>query len=168
MVTLRREQRAVMRRAFCAGLLFALCAWAAPSHAEGSAPIIGRPRGRPHIQIDRVALPAALPNRGEYLEYLKKTLKREVRRADWGASGKNKIWLRFEVERLDLDAKASVLQVHCSAVGELPRRRTARSQLVYGGDRAQEKRLVKQVLEIVARGVVSRLSALERARRGVG
>lgn len=168
MVASRLEPRAVSRRQLCAALISAACAWANPSHAEGAPPVVGRPRGRPHVQIDRIALPAGLANREEYLAYLKKTLKREVRRADWGASTKNRIWLRFEVERLELEPHASVLHVRCSALGELPRHRTARSQLSYGGERAQEKRLVKQVLEIVARGVVSRLSALERARRGVG
>lgn len=118
--------------------------------------------------IDRIELPPGLPHREEYLAHLKKTLRKEVRRADWGASRRNKICMRFEVERLELVAQASALQVRCSALGELPRRRTARSQLSYGGDRADEKRLVKHVLEIVARGVVSRLSALERTRRGLG
>lgn len=120
------------------------------------------------MRIDRVGLPSTLPNRDEYLRFLKKFLKREVRRADWGASAQNKISIRFEVERLELETRASVLRIRCSALGALPRRRTARSELVFGGDRANEERLVKQVLEIVARGVVSRLSALERARRGLG
>ena len=168
MVSSSLEQRAFPRRGFCAALVSALCGWVTPSRAQPAAPVIGRPKGRPRVQLDRVTLPAGVPNRQEYLEHLKKTLKREVRRADWGASKKSKIWLRFEVERLELHTHSSVLQVRCTALGELPRHRTARSHLTYGGERAQEKRLVKQVLEIVARGVVSRLSALERARRGLG
>ena len=160
--------RVLSRRNFCAALFAGVFAWCAHSSAQSDPPVVGRPRGRPHIRIDRVTLPNELPNRDEYLRFLKKFLKREVRRVDWGASSRNKISLRFEVERLDLEAHSSVLKVRCTALGELPHRRTARTELVFGGDRANEQRLVKQVLEIVARGVVSRLSALERARRGLG
>jgi hypothetical protein len=161
-------ERPLSRRRACYALLAGVAAWLSAPPASAAPPIVGRPRGRPHIRFDRVELPAGLANREEYLRHLQKTLKREVRRADWGASSKSTISLRFAVERLDLVPRASVLQVQCSAVGELPHRRTARSQLSYGGERGQEKRLVKQVLEIVARGVVSRLSALERGRRGLG
>jgi len=152
----------------CGALLAGVAAWLAAASASAAAPVVGRPRGRPHIRFDRVEIPGGLANREEYLAHLKKALKREAHRADWGASAKNTISLRFEVDRLELVPSASVLQVRCSAIGELPHRRTARSQLSYGGERAQERRLVKQVLEIVARGVVSRLSALERSRRGLG
>ncbi|MGC4092444.1 MAG: hypothetical protein QM756_32120 [Polyangiaceae bacterium] len=148
-------------------LLAALCACTCASPAFAAAPLVGRPRGRPHVKLDRVELPPGLAHRDEYLRHLRATLRREVRRADWGASSKNTISLRFAVEKLTLVPRASALQVQCSALGELPQRRTARSQLSYGGELAAEVRLVKQVLEIVARGVVSRLSALERARRGM-
>lgn len=160
--------RGLPRRSFCAALFAGVFGWCSRSSAQAAPPVVGRPRGRPHVRIDRITLPRELANRDEYLRFLKKFLKREVRRVDWGASSRNKISMRFDVERLDLEAHASVLKVRCTAVGELPHHRNARTELVFGGDRANEQRLVKQVLEIVARGVVSRLSALERARRGLG
>ncbi len=64
-----------------------------------------------------------------------------------------------------LVAKGSALEVRCSARGELPGGRRARSRLVYGGDPKQTQKLVERVLEIVARGVVGRLAEMERERR---
>jgi hypothetical protein len=126
---------------------------------------VGRPRGRPRIKIDRVRLPSGTPNADETLRHLKVVLRRAARRADWGTGAGSTISLRFAVETLSLSEHSGALHVRCSALGELPRRRTARSQLTYGGDVKLGKKLVHHVLEIVARGVISRLAEMERQRR---
>jgi hypothetical protein len=160
------EPRRAVLRGIAAALAGALFAASAHQARAAETPLVGRPKGRPHIKVERVSLPPGVPNADEYLRHLNLTLRREARRADWGAGARNTIMLRFAVEKLTFEAHAASVRVHCSAMGELPRRRTARSQLVYGGDRADETKLVKQVLEIVARGVVARLADLERTRRG--
>ena len=58
-----------------------------------------------------------------------------------------------------------MLKVRCTALGRLPAGKSARSHLAFGGNPRQRERVMKHVLEIVARGVVTRLAALERARR---
>jgi hypothetical protein len=138
---------------------------ALPRHANADIPTIGKPSGRPRIEVNRVTFPEHIPGAREYVRHLERTLRVESRRADWGAGRGSKVTFRFAVEELTLVARGSALQVRCSARGELPRRRTARSRLVYSGDPKAERELVKRVLSIVARGVVTRLADLERTRR---
>ncbi|MEZ4225132.1 MAG: hypothetical protein R3B13_29540 [Polyangiaceae bacterium] len=59
-----------------------------------------------------------------------------------------------------------VMRVSCTAVGRLPGGRSAKSHLTFGGDPRKKNELITRVLEIVARGVVTRLAELERVRRG--
>lgn len=106
-----------------------------------------------------------MPGSEGYLRHLKSVLRREARRADWGAGRNNRIPLRFTVEKLSLVPKGNALEVVCSARGELPGGRRARSRLVFGGDPKKARKLVERVLEIVARGVVGRLAEMERERR---
>jgi hypothetical protein len=127
-------------------------------------PTIGQPSGRPRISIDRLTFPPMAGSEG-YVRHLTSVLRREARRVDWGAGRNNRIPLRFTVEKLVLVAKGSALEVRCSARGELPGGRRARSRLAYGGDPKQAQKLVERVLEIVARGVVGRLAEMERERR---
>jgi hypothetical protein len=146
-------------------LLVGLCAElaAAPLAAE-EPPTIGRPEGKPRILLDRLTFPDV--KGGErYVRHLRFVIRREARRADWGAGRKSRISLRFVVEELSVRARGSAVEVRCNARGELPGGRRARSRLVYGGDPKQEQLLVERVLEIVARGVVGRLAELERVRR---
>ena len=132
--------------------------------ASEELPTIGRPAGRPRIVIDRLTFPK-MEGSEAYARHLTLVIRREARKADWGAGRKNRIALRFVVERLALNPKGSALEVSCSARGELPGGRRARSRLVYGGDPRQPRKLVERVLEIFARGVVGRLAELERTRR---
>jgi hypothetical protein len=58
-----------------------------------------------------------------------------------------------------------VLKVRCTAFGRLPKGKTARSKLEFGGDPRDTRKVIDHVLTIVARGVLSRLAELERNRR---
>ncbi|MET0793888.1 MAG: hypothetical protein ABW061_20380 [Polyangiaceae bacterium] len=120
---------------------------------------------RPKVKLDRLALPANLVGAKEYEAHLRSTLRREARHADWGARAGSKISYRFFVEKLELREEAGVLHVTCTALGRLPRGKSAKSQIVFGGDPRERKKVVERVLDIVARGVVTRLAELERARR---
>ncbi|NLE88124.1 MAG: hypothetical protein GX607_17200 [Myxococcales bacterium] len=124
------------------------------------------PRGTPRIHLDRLDFPD-VPGAAGYKKHLLKVLHKEARRARWGAGRDNRIEYRFEVTELSVRVEGDVLRVSCSAVGRLPGRQTARSRLTFGGDPAQRTQVVHQVLEIVARGVLTRLSELERQRRGL-
>ena len=121
--------------------------------------------GRPKIKLDQLTLPADLSGAKEFESHLRSTLKREARHADWGAGAGSKISYRFFVEQLELREEAGVLHVTCTALGRLPKGKSAKSHIVFGGDAHDRKKVVEHVLDIVARGVVTRLAELEKARR---
>lgn len=121
--------------------------------------------GRPKLKLDHLEFPAILGG-GKYKDYLKRRLTQEARKLDWGAGRGSTIEYRFAVEKLEVAQKGRVLEVKCSAVGRLPRGKTARSQLTFSGEASQQTKLIQQVLDIVARGVLTRLAELERKRRG--
>lgn len=155
-----RTRRAVLRMLIGAGLGIAT-----PSWAFADIPTIGKPPGRPRIRLDRLSFPEGVVGAPEYIRHLRQSLRQEAHRADWGAGRQSSISFRFVVEELALAHQAGALRVRCSARGELPRKRTARSRLVYSGDPNRGPELVRHVLTIVARGVVTRLADLERSRR---
>jgi hypothetical protein len=121
--------------------------------------------GGARVKLDRLGLPPDLVGAKAFETHLRSTLKREVRRADWGAGVGSKISYRFVVEQLDLREDKGVLHVTCTARGRLPKGKSAKSQIVFGGDPRERSKVVRHVLDIVARGVITRLAELERTRR---
>lgn len=137
---------------------------AAAQEAEGD-PESGD--GHPTIHLDRLVFPSDLVGAAQFEKYLRRVLKREAHRADWGARGGNRIEYRLAVEELKYTLDGRTLRIHCRAVGRLPGGQTAKSELTFGGDIAERIKLTQQVLEIVGRGVITRLAELERRRRGL-
>jgi len=138
-----------------------------PHPALGApAPPRARLRGRPKVVLDQLELPADVAQAPQYKKHLRTTLAKVTRRADWGAGAKNRIEYRFFVTELTLTEKDGVLRVRCAAIGKLPKGKSAKSQLSFSGDPNKRSELVKRVLDIVARGVITRLAELERVRRG--
>lgn len=131
--------------------------------ALGAEPV--GPRGRPQVSLDRLVFPEGIENGLEFQRHLKLRLRREARRADWGAPTGAKIEFRFFVEELTTRLDGNVLRVACTALGRLPKGKSARSRIEYGGDPRKRSLEVKKVLEMVARGVITRLAELERERR---
>lgn len=131
------------------------------------APGIGKARepGRPSVSLDALVFPADVANSARLERHFRHMLKRAARRADWGAGRGAHIEYRVIVEELRITEEAGVLRVRCTALGRLPRGKSARSHLDFGGDPKNPRAVVERVLEIVARGVVTRLAALERERR---
>jgi hypothetical protein len=118
------------------------------------------------VHLDRLDFPD-VPGAAEYKRHLERFLRKEARRVRWGAGRGNRIEYRFEVVELSVRREGDVLRVKCSAIGRLPGKQSARSQLTFGGDPTRPQHAVREVLEIVARGVLGRLAALERRRRGL-
>lgn len=123
--------------------------------------------GKPDVHLDKFTFPQNIQNAQEFEQHLKRALKREAYRADWGAGRENRIEYRFEVTELKFILDDGALRIHCEAVGKLPGGRSAKSELTFGGHPGERKELTKQVLGIVARGVITRLAELERQRRGL-
>ena len=137
-------------------------AWGSPLVSS----LLAKGRGRPNIELDRLDFPDMVGAAG-HEQHLKRALARAAREADWGVGRGHTIEYRIEIRALTLSQEGGVLRVRCLAVGRLPGGKAATSQLSFGGDPRQTTKLVRQVLEIVARGVITRLAALERKRRGV-
>jgi len=132
------------------------------AEAEKSPPPVA---GQPHVKLDRLSMPSDLVGAKRFETHLRSTLRREARHADWGAGPTSKISYRFAVEQLVLREEKGVLHVTCTARGRLPKGKSAKSHIVFGGDPRERTKVVQHVLDIVARGVVTRLAELERARR---
>jgi hypothetical protein len=123
------------------------------------------PQGRPHIVLDQLVVPASMPEHQRISKVLEKVLKHEQHRVQWGAGRESHITYRFYLEELALTVEHGVLKVHCTAFGRLPKGKSARSKLDFGGDPKDPRKVVDHVLSIVARGVLSRLADMERDRR---
>ncbi|HEY6556414.1 MAG TPA: hypothetical protein VI072_04045 [Polyangiaceae bacterium] len=123
-------------------------------------------RGRPKVVLDRLVFPEDVSGGTALVKQLRVVLAREARRADWGAARGTRIEYRFTVSELTVRQQGDVLRVRCTAFGRLPSGKTAKSHLDYGGDPKAHGEVVKKVLEMVARGVITRLAELERVRRG--
>jgi hypothetical protein len=134
----------------------------APPIAPG---VVPDARGRPEVRLDRLVFPDNVLGARALERHFRHELKRAARRADWGAARGAKIEYRVTVEELSVSERDGVLSVRCTALGRLPRNKSARSHIVFGGHPRERQRVVSHVLAIVARGVVTRLAALERARR---
>ncbi len=140
------------------GLLFA---------PEGRAEPAPRGRGgRPEVRLDRLEFPTTVAAWWLHKKHLRQTLKRESRRLDWGAGAGAKIVYRFRVEELDVVEQEGVVHVSCTARGRLPKGKAARSRLTFSGAAAQRGKVIRTVLDVVARGVLTRLAEMERIRRG--
>lgn len=123
------------------------------------------PQGRPHVVLDRLVVPSTVPEYKRVSRVLEKVLKREAYRVQWGAGRKNRIEYRFFLEQLDVTIENGVYKVRCTAFGRLPKGKTARSKLELGGDPRNPRKIIDEVLAIVARGVLARLADQERERR---
>jgi hypothetical protein len=140
---------------------------ASPSEAPFAQGIRERSPGRPRVKLDRLTFPKTLARSAELERHFKHKLRQVAQRADWGAGRGASIEFRVVVEELEVTEVDGVLKVSCTALGRLPKGKSARSRIDFGGDPRQGQKVLRHVLEIVARGVVTRLAALERDRRRV-
>lgn len=123
--------------------------------------------GRPSFRIDALLLPAGLEDPRFVDRELRKLLLKEAKRQDWGAGRLNQIEARFQLRQLTLEQGDGALVVRATLVGRLPGGRAAESTISFGGAPHQKLALLRQVLRIVATGVITRLADLERKRRGL-
>ena len=121
-------------------------------------------KGHPKVILDQLDLTKTTLARPDE-KYLREVLAKEARRADWGAGRKSRIQYRFRIDELEVTEAESVVKIRCAATGWLPKGKTAKSKLSFGGAPKERAELIRRVLSIVARGVVTRLAELERQRR---
>lgn len=126
----------------------------------------GKHRGRPTVKLDRLEFPADVPGAPFFKKQLRKMLEHHARHVDWGAGRGSVIEYRFTVKELSVEKGEDVIHVTCEAYGKLPSGKTAKSRITFGGEPNKRNKLVARVLDIVSRGVVTRLAEMERIRRG--
>lgn len=134
-----------------------------PSPKSGAAP---KQVGHPQLVLDALEFPKGTPSPSPYEKDLRQVLRKEARHMDWGVGRGSTITYRYQITDLHVMDRGDVVTVRCAAIGRLPKGKSARSQLVFSGAAAQRKQIVGNVLQIVARGVLTRLAELERIRRG--
>ena len=141
----------------------------APARGEAAAPggpstAAPKAHGRPKVTLDRLDL-TKVPLARSDETFLRKALEDEAKRADWGAGASAHIEYRFRLDELSVAEESRVVRIRCSASGFLPKGRRARSHIAFGGAPNERQALVHHVLQIVASGVITRLSEIERRRR---
>jgi hypothetical protein len=144
-----------------------LLVFGSPAQANPMAPAASRTtkvRDRPKVTLDKLDL-TKVPLARSDETFLRKALEEEAKRADWGAGPSAHIEYRFRLDELSVTEEARVVRIRCSASGFLPKGRRARSHIAFGGAPNERQALVHHVLQIVASGVVTRLSEMERRRR---
>lgn len=163
------SSRAALVALACAALVLAARPAAAEPEVATDAPFAPGIRehspGRPRVTLDSLTFPRTHPRAAELERHFKQKLRQAAHRADWGAGRGASIEFRVVVEELAVTESGGVLKVSCTALGRLPKGKSARSRIDFGGDPKRESQVLRHVLEIVARGVVARLAALERERR---
>ncbi len=156
-----------MRLLRAATLALALLVGSGPAGATAPpAAAAPSPAGRPRVVLDHLEFPASVPRAGYYEQRLREFLQRETRRAVWGAGRGSTITYRYFVTDLVIEQRGDVVRVRCQAPGQLPKGKPAKGTLTFSGPASARDAVVVEVLEIVARGVITRLAELERRRRG--
>ena len=89
-------------------------------------------------------------------------LTQAAKKADFG-SAKN-VKLAARVVEFTSVKKGDILQVSCTIVGRLVGGPSARSRISFGGNPAERDQLEKQVLSMVANGLVTRLAEIAKVR----
>jgi hypothetical protein len=89
-------------------------------------------------------------------------LTQAAKKADFGSAKSVKLTAR--VVEFTAVKKGDILQVSCSIVGRLVGGPSARSRISFGGNPAEREELEKQVLSMVANGLVTRLAEIAKTR----
>ncbi|XXY54528.1 hypothetical protein WME91_25690 [Sorangium sp. So ce269] len=85
-----------------------------------------------------------------------------AKKADFGKT--KSVVLSARVVEFTSSTRGDVHRVSCTVVGRVVGGPTARSRISFGGRPSERQALEKQVLTMVANGVVGRLAAIVRAR----
>ena len=147
--------RALFVRLLAALAVFATLGAAAPADAKGRRP-----------KVEWTIAVRAGRDQGEKEKLLEKLLKREARHADWGPAGDGPVEASIEIRELVSIVDGDVVRVTCAGVGRIPGVGAAKSKFSFGGRPSERAKLERHVLELVARGIVTRLAEMARRRRG--
>lgn len=119
---------------------------------------------KPKTTVDwiRIDVPAG-QDEARVRKVLKEALKQAAKRADFG-KGTTKVALSARVVELRMEQQGDVLRVTCSVAGRVQGGAGARSKISYGGSPEKRAELEKDVITMVANGLVARLAQIVRTQ----
>jgi hypothetical protein len=144
--------RRVTRWAGLLALFAAALAIAPPAHAAGS---------KPKIEWARVDVPA-VEGAPRLQKLLKKALDQATKHANFGKV--KSVSLSARVTELTVEERGGVLRITCTAMGRVVGGAGARSRISFGGDPTKHEELEKEVITMVANGLVARLAQIVRTQ----
>lgn len=103
------------------------------------------------------------PDRPDVPPVVQRILEKEGRRADWGRRREQPVEAAVEIRELSHVLDGDVVRVTCTAVGRIAGLGAAKSRFSYSGRPEDKVKLERRVLELVARGIVTRLADIARA-----
>jgi hypothetical protein len=146
-----------MRRPRRLGWLLASCLAAAALLGSSEA------LARPTVAFTRVEVRAG-DDAARLGHELRGLLAQATRRAAFGPGGrKTKIEVTARLVEFAVEERDGVLRVRCAMSGRIVGGRGARSKISFGGSPKDRAKLEKQVLKMVADGLVARLAQIARA-----
>lgn len=127
-----------------------------------SFPQAAQSRSSTNVQWTRIDVPEG-KDAARLSKLLKSLLKQAAKKADFGKLKSVKLSARI-VEFTAIE-KGDVLQVSCTIRGRLEGGPGARSHISFGGSPKERAQLEKQVLTMVANGLVTRLAEMAKTKK---
>jgi hypothetical protein len=140
--------------------------WAAAA-ALGLAALLAMPEGaraapRAKVEWVKVEVPEG-QDAARLTKMLKEALKQASKRADFGKKTKS-VALSARIVELKTEHHGDVLRVTCTVMGRVAGGQGARSRISFGGSPEKRDELEKEVVTMVANGLVARLAQIVRTQ----
>lgn len=97
-------------------------------------------------------------------KHLRKVLSKEARRVQWGEPDGGLVEASVKVTEFNVQRRPDVVRVSCTAVARLRNGPKVRTNFSFGGHPNRAQQLEEQMLLLVGRGLVTRLSSISRDR----
>ena len=119
-------------------------------------------RGNTKVEWSAVRVPENKGSEKKTAKMLRGFLTQAAKKADFGPVTSVKLTAR--VVEFTSVKKGDILQVSCTIVGRLVGGASAKSRISFGGNPNEREQLEKQVLSMVANGLVTRLAEISKVR----
>ena len=116
---------------------------------------------KPKIEWSKVEVPKG-DAAAHTTKIVKQALEQAARKANFGKKAKS-VTLSARVVELKTEQRGDILRVSCTMMGRVVGAASAKSRISFGGSPASRSDLEKQVLTMVANGLVARLAQIARA-----
>lgn len=116
---------------------------------------------RTKVEWSRVDVPAG-ESAARLGKVLRTALEQASRKANFGSA--KSITLSAKIVSFNAEQRGDVVRLSCTMMGRIAGGQSARSKISFGGSPKERAELEKQVLTMVANGLVARLAQIARAQ----